>query len=70
VFSPEMTLLLLSIFTRLGVNLLGQDKMCLNVRLAFTLSDNGWQLGEVAVNRRRKFRFRRHVAKANFYLLN
>ncbi len=28
------------------------------------------RLCEVAVNRSRKFRFRRHVAKANFYLLN
>jgi len=27
-------------------------------------------LCEVAENRSRKFRFRRHVAKANFYLLN
>src|SRR5690606_33886454 len=27
-------------------------------------------LHEVAENRSRKFRFRRHVAKANFYLLN
>lgn len=33
------------------------------------LADNGSGLCEVAENRRRKFRFRRHVAKANFYLL-
>ena len=30
------------------------------------IADNGSGLCEVAVNRRRKFRFRRHVAKANF----
>src|SRR5690606_6312333 len=33
------------------------------------MSYNGSGLCEVAGNRRRKFRFRRHVAKANFYLL-
>src|SRR5690554_1946923 len=33
------------------------------------MTDNGSGLCEVAENRRRKFRFRRHVAKANFYLL-
>src|SRR5690554_989153 len=34
-----------------------------------SLTANGSGLCEVAENRRRKFRFRRHVAKANFYLL-
>ena len=35
----------------------------------FKMSYNVSGLCEVAENRRRKFRFRRHVAKANFYLL-
>src|SRR5690606_33585167 len=35
-----------------------------------SLTANGSGLCEVAENRRRKFRFRRHVAKANLYLLN
>ena len=34
------------------------------------VSYNGSGLCEVAGNRSEKFRFRRHVAKANFYLLN
>ena len=33
------------------------------------ITANGSGLCEVAENRSRKFRFRRHVAKANFYLL-
>jgi len=36
----------------------------------FSLTANVLGLCEVAENRSRKFRFRRHVAKANFYLLN
>ena len=34
------------------------------------LADNVSGLDAVSENRRRSFRFRRHVAKANFYLLN
>jgi hypothetical protein len=34
------------------------------------MTANGFGLCEVAENRSGKFRFRRHVAKANFYLLN
>ena len=37
---------------------------------AHVLIFNVRRLCEVAGNRSRKFRFRRHVAKANFYLLN
>ena len=41
------------------------------LRMRFTkMAHNGSGLCEVAENRSRKFRFRRHVAKANFYLLN
>ena len=36
----------------------------------FNIAYNGSGLCEVAENRSRKFRFRRNVAKANFYLLN
>ena len=47
-----------------------QNEMCLNVRwLFFQLTNNVLALGVVAENRRRKFRFRRNVAKANSYLL-
>jgi len=35
----------------------------------FYMQPNGSGLCEVAENRSRKFRFRRHVAKANFHLL-
>ena len=38
--------------------------------VSFTMPANVLGLCEVAVNRSGKFRFRRHVAKANFYLLN
>ena len=45
--------------------------MCDFFRLVFQpLATNVLGLCEVAVNRSGKFRFRRHVAKANFYLLN
>jgi hypothetical protein len=40
------------------------------VRYSAKLPPTSVRLCEVAGNRRRKFRFRRHVAKANFYLLN
>src|SRR5690554_2029247 len=36
----------------------------------FIITHNVLGLCEVTVNRSEKFRFRRHVAKANFYLLN
>ena len=39
------------------------------VDLRKNIADNGTGLCEVAENRRRKFRFRRNAAKANFYLL-
>ena len=40
------------------------------VGLRKNIADNGSGLCEVAENRSGKFRFRRQVAKANFYLLN
>ncbi|HCN10918.1 MAG TPA: hypothetical protein DIS75_01020, partial [Chryseobacterium sp.] len=39
------------------------------LRFHDNIAANGSGLCEVAENRRRKFRFRRHIAKANFYLL-
>ena len=39
-------------------------------KLAWLFLITFWRLAKVAENRSGKFRFRRHVAKANFYLLN
>ena len=44
--------------------------VCLSCRCLNTLAANVSGLCEVAENRSVKFRFRRHVAKANSYLLN
>src|SRR5690554_3241429 len=41
------------------------ELMCFGI-----IATNGLALGAVAENRSGKFRFRRHVAKANFHLLN
>src|SRR5690554_4641023 len=43
--------------------------MVVVLRWSGSIAHNVSGLCEVAENRRRKFRFRRHVAKANFYLL-
>ncbi len=58
----------ISIVLRLFVEIIA-GRLCLSCRFD-TLAGNGSGLCEVAENRSRKFRFRRHVAKANFYLLN
>ncbi len=61
--------LALSIFRVAGGLVVRFVRPLMSVRWSVRVAANGSGLCEVAENRSEKFRFRRHVAKANFYLL-